>query len=103
MVNLCNEADRSHQETSDVCGRLKARGATSLYLFGSAARNEAGSKSDLDLFIDYDPKGKFNVLDLVAAQRLLRRGLGVRVDLTTRGGLHPLIRKKIEAQAVKVF
>ena len=82
---------------------LKGRGATSLYLFGSTARDEAGSKSDLDLFLDYDPKSKFNVLDLVAAQRLLRRGLGVKVDLTTRNGLHPLIRKKIEAEAIKVF
>ncbi len=78
-------------------------GATSLYLFGSAARNEAGSKSDLDPFLDYDPKSKFNVLDLVAARRLLRRGLGIKVDLTTRNGLHPLIRKEIEAEAVRVF
>jgi hypothetical protein len=82
---------------------LRARGATALYLFGSAARNEAGSKSDLDLFLDYDPKSKFNALDLVAAKRLLQRGLGVDVDLTTRAGLHPLLRKKIEAEATRVF
>ncbi|WP_367276903.1 nucleotidyltransferase family protein [Bradyrhizobium sp.] len=31
-------------------GALKARGATSLYLFGSTARNEASDESDLDLF-----------------------------------------------------
>jgi hypothetical protein len=82
---------------------LKARGATSLYLFGSTARNEAGSESDLDLFLDYDPTSKFNALDLVAAKRLLQRGLGIRVDLTTRAGLHPLLRKKIEAEATRVF
>jgi uncharacterized protein len=82
---------------------LKARGATSLYLFGSTARNEAGDKSDLDLFLDYDPKSKFNAFDLVAAKRLLQRGLGVDVDLTTRAGLHPLLRKKIEAEATRVF
>jgi hypothetical protein len=82
---------------------LKARGATSLYLFGSTARNEAGGKSDLDLFLDYDPKSKFNALDLVAAKRLLQRALGIKIDLTTRDGLHPLIRKKIEAEATRVF
>ncbi len=38
---------------------VKARGATSLYLFGSAARDEAKADSDLDMFIDYDPKRKF--------------------------------------------
>ncbi len=35
-------------------GAMKARGATSLYLFGSAVRDEARADSDLDLFIDYD-------------------------------------------------
>jgi len=32
---------------------VKARGATSLYVFGSAVRDEAKDDSDLDLFIDY--------------------------------------------------
>jgi predicted nucleotidyltransferase len=82
---------------------LKARGATSLYLFGSTAKNKAGANSDLDLFIDYDPRSKFNAFDLVASKRLLERGLGVDVDLTTRKGLHPLIRKQVEAEATRVF
>ncbi|WP_315837036.1 nucleotidyltransferase family protein [Bradyrhizobium prioriisuperbiae] len=82
---------------------LKARGATSLYLFGSTARNEAGAKSDLDLFIDYDPRSRFNAFDLVAAKRLLQKNLGVNVDLTTRKGLHPLIRRRVEAEAARVF
>jgi predicted nucleotidyltransferase len=82
---------------------LKERGATSLYLFGSTARNQATSKSDLDLFLDYDPRSKFNAFDLVAAKRLLQQGMGVEVDLTTRNGLHPLIRKKIESEATRIF
>jgi predicted nucleotidyltransferase len=82
---------------------LRERGATSLYLFGSTVRNQANSKSDLDLFLDYDPRSKFNAFDLVAAKRMLQEGLGVDVDLTTRNGLHPLIRKKIEAEATRVF
>jgi len=82
---------------------LRAKGATSLYLFGSTAKNKAGAKSDLDLFIDYDPRSKFNAFDLVASKRLLKEGLGVEVDLTTRKGLHPLIRKRVEAEATRVF
>ena len=38
---------------------IKAMGATSLYLFGSTARNEAAADSDLDLFMDYDPDSRF--------------------------------------------
>ena len=82
---------------------LRERGATSLYLFGSTARNQATNTSDLDLFLDYDPRGKFNAFDLVATKRMLQEGLGVAVDVTTRNGLHPLIRKKIEAEATRVF
>jgi uncharacterized protein len=82
---------------------LKERGATSLYLFGSTARSQANGASDLDLFLDYDPRSKFNAFDLVAAKRMLQKGLGVDVDLTTRNGLHPLIRKKIESEAIRVF
>ena len=82
---------------------IKARGATSLYLFGSAARDEAKTDSDLDLFIDYDPKRKFSLVDLVGIKLLLEDELGVQVDLTTRDSLHPMLRQNIENSAVRVF
>jgi uncharacterized protein len=82
---------------------VKRRGATSLYLFGSAVRDEAKPESDLDLFIDYDPKQKFSLVDLVALKLYLEDALGVRVDLTTRDSLHPMLRKEIELSAVRIF
>jgi predicted nucleotidyltransferase len=82
---------------------IKALGATSLYLFGSAARNEAGEASDLDLFIDYDPAGKFNGLDLVDIKLLLEKELGVEIDVTTRDSIHPMLRDDIQKSAVRVF
>jgi len=81
---------------------IKALGATSLYLFGSVARNEAKTR-DLDLFIDYDPNGKFSLLELVGIKLLLEKKLGVPVDVTTRDSLHPLLRADIEQSAVRVF
>jgi predicted nucleotidyltransferase len=91
------------RKLNSYAGAIKALGATSLYLFGSTARNKANAESDIDLFVDYDPRGHFSALDLVAAKRLLEEGLGVEVDLTTRKGLHPLIRKQVEAEAMRVF
>src|SRR5882762_11787215 len=72
---------------------VKARGATSLYLFGSAARDEARADSDLDLFVDYDPQRKFSLVDLVGIKHFLEDSLGVAVDVTTRDSLHPMLRK----------
>ena len=82
---------------------IKAMGATSLYLFGSVAQDEAGSSSDIDLFIDYDPQGRFNAFDLVGIKQYLESELGVDVDITTRDGLHPMLRDDIEQSAIRVF
>jgi len=82
---------------------VRAMGATSLYLFGSAAHDEARRGSNLDLFIDYDPEGRFNAFDLVGIKQFLENELGVEVDITTRDGLHPMLRADIEQSAFRVF
>jgi predicted nucleotidyltransferase len=94
------EAVRKLQDHADA---IKALGATSLYLFGSTARNEAAPASDLDLFVDYDPKSKFNAFDLVDIKLFLESKLGLSVDVTTRDSLHPMLRADIERSAVRVF
>lgn len=86
-----------------IADALKTRGAVSLYLYGSTARDEAGADSDLDLFIEYDPASRFNALDLVDIKHFLEDELQTRVDLTTRDGLHPRLREKIEKSAMRVF
>ena len=82
---------------------VRALGATSLYLFGSVARNEAGAASDLDLFIDYDPASRFNAFDLVDIKQFLEAQLGLAVDVTTRDSLHPMLADDIQNSAVRVF
>ncbi|AWB23509.1 DNA polymerase III subunit beta [Methylobacterium currus] len=82
---------------------VRDMGATSLYLFGSTARDDARPDSDLDLFIDYDPESRFNGLDLVGIKLFLEDQLGTAVDVTTRDSLHPRLRARIERSAVKVF
>ncbi len=82
---------------------IRALGATSLYLFGSVLRDEAKASSDLDLFIDYDCESRFNAFDLIGIKQYLERELGVDIDVTTRDGLHPMLRSDIEKSAVRVF
>jgi len=82
---------------------IRALGATSLYLFGSVARDEAGPASDLDLFIDYDPAKKFSLFDLVGIQLFLQDELHLPVDITTRDSLHPMLKDRIENSAFQIY
>jgi uncharacterized protein len=82
---------------------IRAMGATSLYVFGSTVRDEERAARDLDLFIDYDPNGRFNAFDLVGIKQYLEDELKLPVDVTTRDGLHPMLRAEIEQTAVRVF
>jgi uncharacterized protein len=82
---------------------IKAMGATSLYLYGSSARNEARAESDIDRFIDYDPASRFNAFGLVGIKLILEEELHTPIAITTRDGLHPRLRERIEQSAVRVF
>jgi predicted nucleotidyltransferase len=82
---------------------LRRMGATALFLFGSAARGEAASDSDIDLFIDYDATGRFSLLDLVGMKQFLEDAMDAEIDITTRDSLHPLIKSSIEQSAIRAF
>ena len=82
---------------------LRARGATGLSIFGSRARGDEHTTSDLDGLVDYDPRQRFSLLDLVAIERLVEERTGLKADFTTRPALHPLLRERIEREALRVF
>lgn len=102
VLRLAMTATDLVSELRRRASELRALGATSLYLFGSTARGEATENSDVDLFIDYDPE-RFSFVELIRLREHLSKVLGHPADLTTREGLHPLLRSAIEAEAIKVF
>lgn len=81
---------------------IRALGATSLYLFGPAARDEARPDSDVDVFIEYDPS-RFTLFELAGIKSLIEEELAIEVDVTTRDSLHPLLKRRIEQSAIQVF
>ncbi len=88
---------RSHADT------IRAAGAISLYVYGSTARDEAREDSDIDVFIDYDKSRLFSLLDFIGVKHCIEDVLGKSADLATRDSLHPKMKDKILAEAVRVF
>ena len=80
-----------------VCHR---NGASNVAVFGSVARGEEQATSDVDLLVDLDPHR--SLLDHIGLQQELEDLLGVRVDVVTRRGLHPMLRDNVLAEAVPV-
>ena len=81
---------------------LRRLGASRLFLFGSVARGEAGSASDVDLFFDFEDT-RFSLVELVALRRRISELVQAPVDVMSRGSIHPRLRADIEGAAVRVF
>ncbi len=82
---------------------IRARGAKSIYLFGSFLHGEARRDSDIDLFIDYYRNRNFSLIELVELEGYLKKLLRKNVDLFTRSSLHDLIREEVEESAERIF
>lgn len=62
-------------------------------IFGSFARDEVETGSDLDILVEF--RGEKSLLDLVALKLDLEEALGRNVDVLTYNALHPAIRDRI--------
>lgn len=93
--------DEVLEKLSPLHLELKTRyGVSSLFLFGSVARNEATTQSDVDLLVEFEqPVGLFEFIGL---QQKLESVLGCRVDLGTKRSLKLNIRDKILTEAIRV-
>lgn len=80
---------------------LKAMGVKSLGLFGSVARDEATSASDVDILVEFSqPVGFFQLFDL---QYFLEDLLQRPIDLGTVTSLKEHLKKPILEDMVRVF
>lgn len=88
---------RAHQ------GDLRAAGILHLRIFGSVARGEASSASDVDLVAEFDPSQRLSLLSMVHLEDRLASLLGVKVDLSPADSLKDYVRKDALREAVHVF
>jgi len=88
------------QKRQDVLRIAGKYGARRVRIFGSVARGEADSQSDIDFLVDLDP-GR-SLFDLGGLQFELEALLGCPVDVVTERGLKPRIRERVLREAVPV-
>lgn len=74
---------------------LRHYGVRRASVFGSYARGQENPESDLDLLVELPPGS--SLLDLVGLEQDLTAELGIKVEATTYGSLHPLMRDQVLA------
>jgi len=67
-------------------------------VFGSVAREQAGTSSDVDLLVDFE-QGR-SLLDQVGFQQDVGDLLGCQVDVVAEGGISPYLEPRIMEDAV---
>jgi len=78
---------------------LKKKGIVRAGIFGSYARGEQKKNSDIDILIEFND----SLLTLVGIEMELERALKKKVDLLTYKGIHPLLKKIILKEEVKLI
>jgi len=90
----------------EICQNLSAQKTmlteryklSALGIFGSYTRSEQNSDSDLDVLIDYEEAP--SLFTLIELEYHLSELLGINVDLITRKGIKPQLRRSILEEVV---
>ena len=80
---------------------LKRNNVVKAGIFGSLARGNFKKSSDIDILIKF--KGQRSLFDLARLELELEEKLGRRVDVLTYRSLHPLIKKEVLKEEVKIL
>ena len=86
------------EKREDILRVAAKRGAYNVRVFGSVARGEADSKSDIDILVDMEP-GR-SLFDLGGLLMDLQDLLGHDVDIVTERGLRERIRERVLKEAI---
>jgi predicted nucleotidyltransferase len=95
-MNRSELTERIHE----IVPELRQLGVKSLSIFGSVARDEANSSSDLDLIAEFELPHTFR--QYIDTLLLREDRLNVHVDLAEPHTLHPKIRDRVLAEARRV-
>ena len=76
----------------EVCRRYSVQ---ELSVFGSTARGDFRPESDIDLLVDFAPGAKVGLWEFGHLERELQSLFGRKVDLVSKHGLKPRVRRSV--------
>ena len=82
---------------------LAAEGVSHLALFGSQARGDYSSESDIDLLLEVEPSSRFSILNLVGVEQIVEREIGMTANAFMRRSLDSKFKASIENDVIEVF
>jgi predicted nucleotidyltransferase len=88
----------NNERVAALCNRYHPK---TLRVFGSVARNEATSESDIDLLVTFSKP--ISLLQLVCLEQELSSVLGRKVDLLTTKSMSPYLRARIIKEARPIY
>lgn len=91
--------ERQYRALVELCARY---GFARLEVFGSVARGEERTDSDIDVVYDLLP-GRHVTWEVIDAAEEMSQILGRPVDLVSRRAVHPLLRERIETEARALY
>lgn len=93
--------DEALQRLSEHFSEIAGFGVERVAVFGSVARDEATSRSDIDLLVEFRPDERVGMFRFLELKEYLEGVFGCEVDLVTREGLKPRLRQGILSEAVE--
>lgn len=82
---------------------LRERGVLHAALFGSVARGESHSGSDVDIMVEIDPEARMTIYDYVELKEYIANLFEGPVDVINREGLKSCVAPAATADAVYAF
>ena len=101
--NIIMNKDVLIRRLASLKPELNAEGVSHLALFGSRARGDHSSQSDIDLLLEVEPASRFSILNLVGVEQIVEREMGMTANVFMRRSLDREFKASIENDLIEVF
>jgi uncharacterized protein len=82
---------------------LESEGVLHVALFGSRARGDFRSDSDVDILLDVAPQSRFSILNLVGVEEIITKATGLKSNAVMRRSLDEGFKSSVAKDVVEVF